>query len=245
MDLLPCRSGAWSFNRSFSRNLVCFPVHSEIREKPRKRSTCFTSISGVQSHDLMKTWSINLIIRQKLDRFAPYLARCLYFTPFQVYLWCEINVLNEDVCVLAYGRFRTKKFGDTQGRPFNHTPRDIYEEQLTNYTRRNRLFQSDIFNAFSGIHEHLFGSVCSIFDLPGSHFAQALIWQSDRFHRPRFPDKARNLITPSWTWASCEGPIRPYHIGLGKSINVYHTGGCALTKTEGFRQVGADIGVRE
>ena len=140
MDLLACRSGAWSFNRSFSRNLVRFPVRSEIREKPRKKSTYFTSILVAQPHDLMKTWSINLRVRQKLDRFAPCLARCLYFTPFQVCLQCETNVFNEDVCVVAYGKFRTKKFGNTQGIPYNHTARDISEEQLINYSRRNFLF---------------------------------------------------------------------------------------------------------
>ena len=61
-----------------------------------------------------------------------------------------------------------------------------------------------------------------------------MIWQPDRLHRHTFPNKARNLIIPSWTWTSCEGAIILYHIGLRKLINAYHTDGRALRKMKGL-----------
>ena len=101
--------------------------------------------------------------------------------------------------------------------------------------------------AFSGTFRHIFGSVLNVFGLPASHFAQALIWEpeSDGLYRRRFPDEAKDLVIPSWSWASFEGTIIPFHYDNSTS----GIKECAVSwwvcikESEGFRHVGTDIGV--
>jgi hypothetical protein len=75
------------------------------------------------------------------------------------------------------------------------------------YTSRQLRYRSDMLNAFSGISRLISTTQFSsnfLYGLPERYFDQSLLWRRCRPPNIRFPS---DIILPSWSWASGDGPI--------------------------------------
>ncbi|KAL2197642.1 heterokaryon incompatibility protein-domain-containing protein [Corynascus similis CBS 632.67] len=92
-------------------------------------------------------------------------------------------------------------------RPSPPWPR--FRDLLVDYTRRSLSYNNDIFNACTGLYQHVYGPTSQgnrlIFGLPESDFHDALRWESYRY-TARAPEDD-NVIIPSWSWASRNAKI--------------------------------------
>ncbi|KAF4539635.1 Heterokaryon incompatibility protein [Lasiodiplodia theobromae] len=84
-------------------------------------------------------------------------------------------------------------------------PIQHYFAHLKVYSDRSLTFQSDIYNAFIGIANTVYGADVLVYGLPRHDFDQALLWIAGDYA----PDgrDAENITLPSWSWASVDGQI--------------------------------------
>jgi hypothetical protein len=130
--------------------------------------------------------------------------RKLYFTHRRVYYECEQSILHED----AFNTDTTLRYRDLRLH-FQHASMQEYNSGFRAYTRhvrqcsvRSLTFRSDVYAAFSGIMNTLFGSATLYHGLLSAHFDRALLWftmanRSEPMHR-----EERGVAFPSWSWYS-------------------------------------------
>ncbi|KFA54503.1 hypothetical protein S40293_09964 [Stachybotrys chartarum IBT 40293] len=144
--------------------------------------------------------------------------RRLYFTNVQVYFECAESLRNEDAWVMkTAGNDSPPQELDDHGRlPSSPTPPTRpsppwprFRDLLVDYTRRHLSYNNDIFNACTGLYQHVYGPASQgnrlIFGLPERDFHDALRWGSYRY-TARVPE-SDNVIIPSWSWASRNAEI--------------------------------------
>lgn len=89
-----------------------------------------------------------------------------------------------------------------------------YKRIVYNYNSRILSHATDVYNAFLGIFERIYGTLDELlYGLPRTHFDKALLWDTYRTgdgHSPRVGDN--NTRIPSWTWARASGSTQ--HIYL-------------------------------
>lgn len=128
--------------------------------------------------------------------------RKVWLTDDQAFFECGKGVVSEH----NFGKVANAEHlqaGVAQLYPFEMSSAETYYYHLQLYTQRSLTFDSDIFNAFTGIVNSLYGDDSLIFGLPHKDFDQALLWEAlDTYAVAREGRDAENLVLPSWTWAS-------------------------------------------
>lgn len=88
----------------------------------------------------------------------------------------------------------------------------IWKQHLSEYTKRKLTNGSDIYDAFSGISSHLYGSADEniLYGLPCPVFDMAMLWYPARSTSRRTGAIVRNPKAeryPTWSWGSITGPV--------------------------------------
>jgi hypothetical protein len=89
----------------------------------------------------------------------------------------------------------------------NHVSFEDYLRIVHEYTSRQLRYRSDALNAFSGTTKLISAAQFSsnfLYGLPERYFDQSLLWQRCGPTNIGFPS---DMILPSWSWASGDGPI--------------------------------------
>lgn len=125
----------------------------------------------------------------------------LWLTHQQAYFHCLEGVFSEDAFPNADDRGSHNFY--LTGKKY---PIDEYSGHLENYSYRSLTFQSDVYNAFTGITNIIYGADILAYGLPRNDFDQALLWVplGVEYTKSRV---AGNTILPSWSWASIDGPV--------------------------------------
>ncbi|OJD36695.1 heterokaryon incompatibility [Diplodia corticola] len=142
--------------------------------------------------------------------------RKLYFTNAQVCYECEHQLWHEDP--LSFGRGNLNKMSPQYQSPAftmglyggRGTRFEEYVRHLSPYRTRALTNQSDVYNAFTGILNALYGTEEVLFGLPRPAFDQALLWRPYSIQdkvKPVKPylNKIANMVLPSWSWGSVVG----------------------------------------
>lgn len=83
---------------------------------------------------------------------------------------------------------------------------DKYFSHLTEYTKRKLSFESDVYNAFAGIIDALYGEKAGVtYGLPLADFDHALLWRAKDSDSTR--RSASSVMLPTWSWASVDGEV--------------------------------------
>jgi hypothetical protein len=135
-------------------------------------------------------------------------TRKLYFTNRRVYYECEQSILHED----AYNDDTTLRYKDLRLH-FQHYSMQEYSSGFTAYTRHVRqysvrclTFRSDVYAAFSGVMNTLFGSATLYHGLPSAHFDRSLLWFTMINRNETMDREECGVAFPSWSWYSYMRP---------------------------------------
>ena len=123
----------------------------------------------------------------------------LYFTNVQVIFRCTSSVTYEDACypsdtVTAHDNGLHKTFSKSRFQDF--------AAHLGSYTYRSLSYQSDVYNAMTGIMRALYGKDCEfIYGLPQEDFDRTLLWYPSWQFEFR-PLDTNEVVCPTWSWSS-------------------------------------------
>ncbi|KAI0544512.1 heterokaryon incompatibility protein-domain-containing protein [Xylaria curta] len=139
--------------------------------------------------------------------------RKLYFTPAEIWFECIDGVQRENA--FSVDRKSKKPQGNrlrlynNNGVSSTHDDYEEYRRHLERYSRRALTYPSDVYHAFHGIEDAFYSEGGTIFGLPEPDFSRALLWYpydwSDHLQMRQPSDK--DMILPSWSWASLIGHI--------------------------------------
>ncbi|KAI1263506.1 heterokaryon incompatibility protein-domain-containing protein [Xylariaceae sp. FL1019] len=141
------------------------------------------------------------------------LAKCkLYFTTAELWFECAEGIQREST---LSGNTKSGNTKQTHLRLQSHigtkAPYDNFEDysrHLENYSGRVLSYPSDVYNAFQGIETTFYPGSESIFGLPEPDFSRALLWcPVDTGHVCERQSGDKDVLLPSWSWASVEGKI--------------------------------------
>jgi len=129
--------------------------------------------------------------------------RKLYFRNRGIHYECEQGILHED----AFNDDATLRYRDLRLH-FQHYSLQKYNSGFTAYTRhvtqystRALTFRSDVYRAFSGVMNTLFGTAAVYYGLPLAHFDRSLHWFRVVENRPLVREEQATHF-PSWSWYS-------------------------------------------
>ncbi|KAF2092485.1 hypothetical protein NA57DRAFT_82200 [Rhizodiscina lignyota] len=148
--------------------------------------------------------------------------RKLYIMDNQVWFECQEAIMYESLSAAHFRREKIlHKVGNTNGpdhstdgvsKQNGNTQWEDYKRHLSAYSVLSLSSATDIFNAFDGITNALYGSKSTTFGLPFVDFEKAILWdvfvREDRDEKASHDiRKANDVIIPSWSWASIRGHI--------------------------------------
>jgi hypothetical protein len=146
----------------------------------------------------------NITLQNRTYQEAVLGRRKLYFTNRRVYYECEQAILHED----AFNTDTTLRYRDLRLH-FQHASMQEYNSGFRAYTRhvrqysvRSLTFRSDVYSAFSGIMNTLFGSATLYHGLPSAHFDRAPLWYTMASRSESMEREERGVAFPSWSWYS-------------------------------------------
>ena len=126
--------------------------------------------------------------------------RCLYFTDVQLIFNCQSSFTYEDACyppdtVTVHDHGLHKRFSKSRFQDF--------KAHLPKYTSRSLSYQSDVYNAMTGIMRALYGKSCElIYGLPQEDFDRALLWVLIDPDQSGFSLNTSEIVCPTWSWSS-------------------------------------------
>lgn len=126
--------------------------------------------------------------------------RKVWFTPVQAHLECQSGIFTEDL----WGSYPVT--GTTivrQLHPPGLVTSEAFKRHLLEYTELSLSYQSDIYNALTGIANSLYGEGSLIYGLPQKDFDELLLWETGDSE----PRSADGVMLPSWSWASIKAPV--------------------------------------
>lgn len=126
--------------------------------------------------------------------------RKVWFTPVQAHLECQSGIFTEDL----WGSYAvTGTTAVRQVHPPGLVTSEAFKRHLLEYTELSLSYQSDIYNALTGIANSLYGEGSLIYGLPQKDFDELLLWETTD---PE-PRSADGVVLPSWSWASINAPV--------------------------------------
>lgn len=144
--------------------------------------------------------------------------RKVWFTPVQAHFECQIGTFTEDLWGSYATRVSTRA---SQVHPPGIDTSQAFERHLTEYCELSLTYQSDIYNALTGIANSLYGEGSLIYGLPQKEFDQFLAW--DTKTKKSEPRSADGVVIPSWSWASIHGPVYSYPTNFCGSLTRWFT----------------------
>ncbi|KAF2625282.1 HET-domain-containing protein [Macroventuria anomochaeta] len=129
--------------------------------------------------------------------------RLLHFTNTRAYFECQTSTCYEDMYNVDTEINEFSTYGihlQDENSSF-----EAFGRHLANYTSRKLSFSSDVYNAFVGIANLLYGSSYAesfFYGLPKVDFDRALRWYAWDGEKPVQRTEISGLVCPSWSWAS-------------------------------------------
>jgi hypothetical protein len=153
--------------------------------------------------------------------------RKLYFRNRSIYYECEQGILHED----AFNDDATLRYRDLRLH-FQRYSLQRYNSGFTAYTRhvnhystRALTFRSDVYGAFSGVMNTLFGTAAVYYGLSLAHFDQSLHWFRVVNDKPLIREE-QGTHFPSWSWYSymcTTDPIRHQQNSYHGPLTAWYT----------------------
>lgn len=130
-------------------------------------------------------------------------TRLLLFTDWQLFFECSRTTATEEPLTAVTKCWSFNLLTSDPGTRQNHVVRPkfaLYMVCAQAYAQRMLSFESDVYNAFTGIFRHIYTDLESyICGLPEKDFDSAILWESVSFHEPTHVEGA---VLPTWAWAS-------------------------------------------
>lgn len=191
--------------------------------------------------------------------------RCLFVTEKMVMFQCQTRsfteISGEDlnprlVNPLLYAGVSTVAYeGTSSGQAESQEPitqYEMYTELASDYTRRNLTYRSDMLNAFTGITSSLTrrGGGQFFYGLPEKFFDSGLLWyEVEEREEPdaenTSPASQVEDAFPSWSWASCKGPIMYDLLNIKESRTVHSSNFPILDSPIVYFEVEDDTSIRK
>ncbi|KAH5337680.1 hypothetical protein HBI67_123680 [Parastagonospora nodorum] len=153
--------------------------------------------------------------------------RKLYFRNRSIYYECEEGILHED----AFNDDATLRYRDLRLH-FQRYSLQRYNSGFTAYTRhvnhystRALTFRGDVYSAFSGVMNTLFGTAAVYYGLSLAHFDQSLHWFRVVNDKPLIREE-QGTHFPSWSWYSymcTTDPIRHQQNSYHGPLTAWYT----------------------
>lgn len=149
-------------------------------------------------------------------------SRKLFFTDLEVWFTCSDDFHREDVSLkgidlrnirgdaIHMTKLQKRRYiGGVGGRV--DVMKD-YWRHLEEYTKRSLTYQSDIYNAFTGVLTALFGEDKTVYGLPELYLDKALLWRlgedTSTWDIRDCTVVEQHVLCPSWAWSSINGAVR-------------------------------------